>query len=402
MSALGSARRRRTTVMLVINLVALLVLGGMGYAGYIALRNYEGATKVGAEFVGLPTTPVGMMGIVDADNRLTSLALFVLRPTQGTDEASVQRGGTIVPVPVTADTTLGVGEQRIPLAGVYAEGGADALVLAVESTLSITLDVATVATPAEAEALLQAVSPIRATFATEVVGRLDGKELSLYDAGENTLSATQAVQVLTATVEGQTDRQRRANVEAVWAAVAAAVGEGVSAVAADAPVASLADLVSKLFAGRVDARVLPADPIDDSAAPEGLDVESIDRAEAIWVLATIAPKSMSAPAPGLVFRIEAPPGYETRVKFAIKALLFLGANVSSVYLQGPVQEATIYLIADPRIAAQAESSNELFGLFELAEPEMPTEGIDVVLQLGTDFLTGEGETLPTTTSTEPA
>ena len=131
-------------------------------------------------------------------------------------------------------------------------------------------------------------------------------------------------------------------------------------------------------------------------------MESIDRAEAIWVLATIAPKSMSAPAPGLVFRIEAPPGYETRVKFAIKALLFLGANVSSVYLQGPVQEATIYLIADPRIAAQAESSNELFGLFELAEPEMPTEGIDVVLQLGTDFLTGEGETLPTTTSTEPA
>ena len=97
------------------------------------------------------------------------------------------------------------------------------------------------------------------------------------------------------------------------------------------------------------------------------------------------------------------PGYEERVKFAVAAILVLGANVISVYLGGEVHEATRYYIDDPRLVEEAESNNALFGDTETLTPELPIEGIDVILQLGTDFLTGEGDELPTTTTstTEP-
>ena len=53
---------------------------------------------------------------------------------------------------------------------------------------------------------------------------------------------------------------------------------------------------------------------------------------------------------------------------------------------------------------EAESNNALFGNTETLTPDVPIEGIDVILQLGTDFLTGVGDELPSTTTstTEPA
>ena len=161
--------------------------------------------------------------------------------------------------------------------------------------------------------------------------------------------------------------------------------------------------MNRLFAAPVEARGLPAAPLPAADNPGDKDVEELIRYEAIFVLASVAPASMSAPTIGLMFRIEAPPGYEERVKFAVAAILVLGANVISVYLGGEVQEATRYYIDDPRLVEEAESNNALFGDTETLTPELPIEGIDVILQLGTDFLTGEGDELPTTTTstTEP-
>ena len=118
---------------------------------------------------------------------------------------------------------------------------------------------------------------------------------------------------------------------------------------------------------------MPADPIAATDNPDGKDVETLVRYEAIFVLASVAPASMSAPSTGLVFRIEAPPGYEDRVKFAVRAILFLGANVVSVYLGGEVHEATRYYIDDPRLVEEAESNNALFGVTETLTPEVPSK-----------------------------
>ena len=398
MSALPGARRRRTAIMLVANLLAVLGLAGIGYTGVRALKRYEGATKVSVKSIKLPATPVGMLATVDAKDQLTSIAVFVL--TAGT-----QLGGSIVTVPVSSDSTAGAGDDRIPLTQVYREGGAQALSLAVESVLSITIDVSTVAPPAEALSLLAPVAPFAVNLPHDVrsttVGGVDDVAIP---AGEASISASQAVQALTSVVAGELNVDRQGNIDAVWTGVGAAIGAGKSNPDVSVPIGSVADLMSRLFAGHVESRGLPADPIAAADNPDGKDVESLVRYEAIFVLASVAPASMSAPSTGLVFRIEAPPGSEDRVKFAVRAILFLGANVVSVYLGSDRHEATRYYIDDPRLVKEAESNNALFGITETLTPEVPIEGVDVILQLGTDFLNGVGDELPSTTTstTEPA
>ncbi len=397
MSSLPGVRRRRTAIMLVANLLAIAALGGIGYAGVRALKRYEGATKVSVESIKLPVTPVGMLATVDAENQLTSIAVFVLR-------AGDQLGGSIVTVPVSSDSTAGGGPDRIPLTQVYNEGGAEALSFAVESVLSITIDVSTVAPPAEAESLLAPLSPFSVNLPTDVQRPAAGGKTGVaIPAGQASLSAAQGVEVLTSVAKNQLDVDRRGNIDAVWAGVAAAVGTGTTTPDVSVPIASLADLLGRLFAAPVDSRGLPADPIAAADNPGGKDVETLVRYEAIFVLASVAPASMSAPSTGLVFRIEAPPGYEDRVKFAVRAVLFLGANVVSVYLGSEVHEATRYYIDDPRLVTEAESNTALFGKTETLTPKVPIEGVDVILQLGTDFLDGVGDELPSTTTstTEP-
>lgn len=397
MSALPGVRRRRTAIMLAANLFAVVALGGIVYNGVRALKRYEGATKVGVESIKLPVTPVGMLATVDADDQLTSITIFVLA-------AGSQLGGVIVTVPVSSDSTGGLGAERVPLTEVYRDGGSEALVLAVESVLSMTLDFTAVAPPAEAEALLAAVAPVAVVLPADVQSTDAGGDTDVaFPAGEASLTATQVVEVLTATADTQLDVNRRGNIDAVWAGVAAEVGDGQTTPDVSVPLASLADLMGRLFAAPVEARGLPADPIVAADNPDGKDVETLVRAEAIFVLASIAPASMSTPSTGLVYRVEAPPGYEERVKFAVGAILFLGSNVVSVYMGGEVREATLLYVNDPRLVEEAESGNALFGNTETLTPDVPIEGIDVVLQLGTDFLNGVGDELPSTTTstTEP-
>lgn len=398
MSSLPGVRRRRTAIMLTANLLAIVALGGIVYTGVRALKRYEGATKVTVESIKLPVTPVGMLATVDADDELTSVAIFVL--TAGT-----QLGGSIVTMPASSDVAAGMGDVHTPLTQVYREGGAEALVSAVESVLSLTIDVSQVATAAETEALLAPVAPIDVNLPTDVQSTSAGGDTDvLIPAGEARLSAAQSVQVLTTVADGQLNADRRGNIDAVYAGVAAGVGTGETTPDVTVPITTLGDLVDRLFAGPVESRGLTAEPIAADVNPDAIDVEVVVRYEAIFVLASVAPASMSAPSTGLTFRIEAPPGYEDRVKFAVRAILFLGGNVVSVYLGGEVHEATRYYIDDPRLVDEAEANNALFGNTETLIPEVPIEGVDVILQLGTDFLNGVGDDLPSTTTstTEPA
>ncbi len=59
MTSLAGTRRRRTAVMLAINLTAIVALGGMGYAGYRALRRYEGGKNVQHPCLACPAHPGG-------------------------------------------------------------------------------------------------------------------------------------------------------------------------------------------------------------------------------------------------------------------------------------------------------------------------------------------------------
>lgn len=174
MTALASTRRRRTAVMLAINLTAIVALGGMGYAGYRALRRYEGGKNVSVPVLPVPRTQVGMLATVDGDDELTTVTVFVLSlPAQG------EVGGSIVSVPVSSDTAFGFDGMRIPLTEVYSEGGADSLVLGVESLLSITLDQWQVADPAAAAALLAPLEPVTVDLPAAVTTDDSGAEVTL-------------------------------------------------------------------------------------------------------------------------------------------------------------------------------------------------------------------------------
>lgn len=400
MTAIAAVRRKRTAFMVIANLVVLLVIGGLGYAGQAALREYKGAKLLQVNSTKLPSPPVALLATVDADNELTSATVFVL--TSGSEQV----GGSIVSVPISSDSTPGIAPARTPLTESYRVGGTEALVLAVESTLLITFDIAVVATPAEAEALFATVAPVTAEFEADVPGMANGSTVTLFNAGDNSLSEAQVVQVLNARTANQRESERRSATSALWAGVAAAVGDGRTTVDA-VPPATLPGIdafVQRLFAGPVAVRTLPTSTVSATDNPDRKDVEMLDKAEAVFILASIAPGAMSAPSPDLTFRVEAPPGYEDRVRFAVRAILYLGANVVSVYLGAEEHPETRYYIDDPQLVEKAQNTNALFGNTVNLTPDNPTEGVDVVLQLGTDFLTIEGDELPSTTTstTEPS
>ena len=395
MSALAAARRRRTMIMLAINLAVLLGVGGLLYAGALALSRYEGAKDASVTMVEVPSTPVAMVASVDADDSLTSVTVMVLRATSLV-------GGSIVSVPISSDTAGGVDGQRIPLTEIYAAGGAEALTLAVESLLSVTIDHPYVANPDQLAAVLQPVAPIAVNLPAEVSINPNTSNATVYPAGEVALSGKQAAGVLNARAEGQTEAERRPTLEAVWAGVAVAIGDGVTDVPTPVIPGVFELFVTQLYGGPTQSRGLPATALPADQIPEGKDVEELDRPEAVMVFATIAPSNMSAANVGLMFRIEAPPGYESKVKYVVRALLYLGANVQQVYMNGPSQDATRIILYDDSFAGDALGAEALFGKpLETPEPEVRIEGIDVVIQLGSVFLndTESGDTLPSTTTT---
>ncbi|MFZ9630098.1 MAG: hypothetical protein ACO3C1_12210 [Ilumatobacteraceae bacterium] len=395
MTALRSTQKRLLTIMGTVTVAALVLFVAMGYAGYKALRGYEGATKVDAQLVELASTTVGMLATVDERNALTTVTVFVLTP-----ESEGRVGGSIVSVPVSCDTTFGLGETRLPLTEVYDTGGADDLALAVESLLSVTLDVSEVANAPAASAILAPIGAVSADLPNDVTTTIDGEIEVLRPRGPAELTVGEVVDVLSAHVDGEPEMNRRSNVESVWSAVADAAGSGVGQVAADGPVDTMAQLFSRLIAGPVASRGLGTSTIDPALNAEGDDVVMIDRVDAVLVFASIAPNSTSAPAPGLVYRIEAPPGYDDRVKYAVSMILFYGQNVQSVYVSPtvPASDATVFEIYDPRFKERTDDASTVFGTVSYDEPTTKIAGVDVVLRLGTGFLSGSISSVPSTTA----
>lgn len=400
MTALDSVRRKRTTIMLAMSLAMLMLLGGFAYAGYKALRRYEGAKKVDNVRQTIPDAPVAMLATIDDANVLTTVTLVVLRP-QGS------LGGTLVPVPISVDSTYGAGDERIPLSEVYATGGVEELKTAIESTLGITLDLWQAATPVDAEGLIAGLTQIPVEFPAAVG--------DLFPAGPATLTPVQAVQALNNHPEGTTDRQRRPNIEAVWSAIGkAATAAPIPSTAPTSTDAtgevpaptSMTEVFQRLLAGAVNTRPLGAIVFAADRNPTGEDVEQVDLADAVMVLATIAPRSMSTPAAGLTYLIQAPPGSESRVLDVIKAIQFSGGNVKWVLFDGVPLDETVFVVAQDSIRQQAEDSgtSALFGASHFEVTDNPIEDIDVIIKLGTPFLTSTGApstTLPTDTSTAP-
>ena len=393
MTAIPGMRRRRTAVMLGLDLAALVLVAVLLFVGVLAIRDYTAATNAASDLAlqRLPVTPTAMFATVDAEDQLTSVTMFVAAP-------GGQAGGSIVSIPVNADSTIGLGADRVSLQQVYADGGAEALVTSVESALRLTIDHWNVADPFDAGQFFVPIGPLEVDLPDDVRKSVDGKVKVVVPKGKRSLSAPQVAEVLNARVDSEPESTRRPNIEAVWSAVAAGIGGGLPGMSPVPVPASFDDVTATLFSGPVGARGLSASQFSPTENPTGIDVEQLDATEAVLVFASIAPASMSAPAPGLVFRIEAPPGYDAKVQETIGLVLFFGGNVSSVNLAGPLQPQTQMYVYDDRFKSDTEAFNSLLGTVSFPKPTVRVEGADVTLVLGTDYLNSAKTPVPASTT----
>ena len=384
MSAIARRRRQRTIAMLLVTLAVLFAVPALGYVGVRALLDSTGGTDARADNLPIqtfPPTPSALYLTTDPTGALSSATVFVLQPSFA--------GGSIIPIAVNADIGF-TPDNRQSLQDVFAAGGVDAALLAVESLTLITINVVEVADEAEVTGLLLPFAPLTVQLVADVAtSSPDDLTAQPITAGTALLDARAAAKVLTepaaSSAGGQTGH--RANVEALWAAVSASVGGGRpgSPVTTTAPTTWDA-FTAALFSGPAPSRGIAVQPLEGDENPAAKDVVQIDRADAVFVFASIAPGSMSGPSPGLLFRLEAPQGYDAAVKSTIEKLLFLGANIVSVDTNVAPRPDTVFLVPDDVNRDEAMQTNGIFGSVVFEDPTVRIDGVDLTVVLGTDYL----------------
>ena len=404
MTALPKRRKRLTLWMVTANVMAIVLAVGLAVTGVVALSRYSAAknTESDLPLQRIPATPTGLLGTVDTDNVLTSLTVFVANPDPDESEALAdQRGGSIISIPVNADTAGGlVDAERVSLQQVFATSGRDGLAAAAEAAIGLSFDFVEVQQVDQVAGDLLSIAPFDVDFADDVMSTANGDDGVVFAAGPRTLTAAETARVLVSHDADQPERFRRPMLETVWRSVAASAVLRGATPALLPTIDSLESLIVHVFAGPVASRGLPAKMFEPAANPENRDVELLDRIETVLVFASIAPAAMAAPLPGPLYRIEAPPGNEARVRDMIGAVLYFGGNVTSINLNGPAQEFTDIVVYDALDKASVEQAANADEGIRFIEPTVRIDGVDIWMVIGSRFL--DAAPAPTTTDTTPA
>lgn len=378
MTALPDRRRKRTVAMVLTTVIVMIVGPLLGYVGVRAVLDSTGGKDAMADNLPVaefPPTPAAVLLSTDDAGVLAGVTVFVLSPTGS--------GGSIVPITVNSDVGFDDAARR-SLRTVYAEEGPEGTVFAVESLLLLSVQYSAVEGPDELTSMLAAHEPYQVTLAAPVVAEDDADSI---EAGAAVLDAATAARVLTAGAGTADEDARIANAEAVWAGFVAAVGAGSPpAVAPTGGPVDFDDLVARVTAGRIGSRGIAHAPFAAKNNPDGLDVSNLDRADAVFVFASIAPGSMSAPNQGPIIRVEAPPGYDAQVRQTIAVLLFIQGNVVSVTTDATPQAESVWLVPDQADLLRLPTDDQIFGTIGFGEPTVRYDGVDATLVLGTDYL----------------
>ena len=156
-------------------------------------------------------------------------------------------------------------------------------------------------------------------------------------------------------------------------------------------------VLGALTSGPVVVRSFKSTPIMSvDLNPRGVDAVVLDRADVATVLGHVAPGRLSAPNPGSNFQVlsnygddQLPPDV---TRFAVaytatKTLLADGDNVLSADSSpGHADAATVVEVADEQLVDAASSLSDIFGPVDVRVAEHPVAGIDVIVHLGTDYL----------------
>lgn len=381
MSVVDDMRRRRTMSMVVVTVVVSLLVPIVGYVGVRAVLDSTGGKDALADNLptqSFPATPTGLLMSVDEEGTLAGLTVFVLGPSGV--------GGSIIPVSASADIGF-ADDSRRSIQQVFAEEGPEATVFAVESVLLVSINHWEIADPASLGGILLPFEPYEVTLVHDVGPAGEDEPGTTIVAGTSVLDARTTAAVLTTGAGTGSESDRVANAEAVWQAFSRKVGAGrpLGTVAAGGP-SDFGALLAAVEAGPVASRGIGMNAFTAAQNPDRLDVVEIDQSEAVFVFGSICPVQVSAPKPGLLMRVVAPSGYEQEVLRTIDKILYVGANVVSVSLDGDVQADTRFLVADEANRERLAVADGIFGTINIEQPDVRIEGVDVTIELGTDYL----------------
>lgn len=414
MTALAGRRRRSTIAASIAAVAAVALVVTLTTVGALTLYHSTDGADASSRRTELvfPTTPVAAVAAIDGGGRLASLAVLVVQPGGS--------GGSIVPVPVSADSSGGAGADRLPLDETLAVGGQQGLRDELAALLRLGIEDVAFMNAAELRDLLAPLGPLDVDLPIDVS---DGNGRLVAGAGTARMDAAEAAAVLTARDPDVPAATRYRAAGAVWTAVAAAAGAG-SAIATSRPSASapstttigtattgseVAALFGRLIAGRVGARALRTAPVPAAQNPRGVDVTLLDPAEVLLVFGQIAPGAVSAPGSGLSFRVVssfsddqlAGTGLTNSdlAHRAIARILAAGGNVVSVATSGKAPgSATVLAVADATMVAGATQDEAEFGPVDVIVDEHPIAGVDIVATLGTAALQPLATAATTTTA----
>jgi hypothetical protein len=408
-----------TTRVAIAALVGAGMAAGLGIAGGVAIYNTTDGQVLGGDVpeVAFPVTPTGVIAVVDGGANLTSLAAFAIRPAS--EDAITGRGGTVVPVPISADASGGFGTERLPLNETVNLFGISSIADEAAVLLGVTIDQVTVV---ETSDLADVLAPLGTVDVDLPAAVTDSSGTQLAAAGAGTLGVEQVAAILGAHDPDTTGADRYPIDVAVWSGIAETVAEGLDsplarpesaqAAAGAGAVGEAEDLLAQLTSGPITVQPLRNAPIVSlDVNPRGVDAVALDRAEVAVVFGHIAPSKVSAPYPGYNFRIvshfddsELPDGVSALdvAYTATKALIGMESNVLSVdTAPGEADSVTVIEVNDDILVVAAATLGEVFGSVEVRVAETRVAGIDVIVTLGTDYL-GRLDMSSATATTAPA
>jgi hypothetical protein len=420
-TAIAARRKRRTWYALGAGVLVVAAIPVLGVAGWRAIRDSKAGRDVTTSAQTIPVTPTALLGATDAEGRLSSLALFALAPGGA--------GGSVVAVPVGSSIT-GDDGTRHRLADRFAEGGIDQLELDVEAVMLVTIDIAQVVDQAQLAALLAPVGDVTVNLPRDVVeGALPAPSTSVpvdeeagttsstrpgrsttttstepettttteppgevvAAAGDQQLTADALARVLLASAAGESETARLPVTETVWRAIAAAVGTGRPGATpvdiAAGPPADLTTFVGGLWAGTVRTWQMGVTPITSPIDnPTGSDLLQVDLAEAIMVVATVAPSAASAVLDGASVQLTSGFGDWRVTRNAIAVLAYIGANVMVVINTDEEPPAMSEVLSgSDAVQSLAEEYAKALGADAVEPVTDPVEGIEVQIVLGRSF-----------------
>ena len=404
-------RRMSTTRAAVASLVGVVLALALGVAGAVAVYNSKDGQVQGSDIpeVRFPDTPTGALAVLDDDGSLASLSVFTILPPADGDEDGA--GGTVVPIPVSADVSGGLGSERLPLDETVSLFGSETLAEEVPALLGVSIDETAVVDQAE---LTEALASIGETEVTLPIAATNSDGTVLVDAGVQRLNGAEMAAILSSRDSSSSAADEYAVDFAVWQAIADAVGDGLptplTLTDADrgADAASGGDPLGQVTSGPVSVQGLRFDPIVSvDVNPRGVDALALDRVEVALVFGHIAPTRVAAPYAGYSFRVVSPfsddqlPAGDDRLDVsytAVKEIFELDGNVRSVDASaGEAPTDTIIEVANDSLIPAAEQLGDVFGPVDVRLAGTRIAGIDIIVTLGTNYLA----TLDVAASTEP-